>query len=357
VNNFTDKKTEFEAVGRRLRSVISELPNKGSEELQLLSVAIREISKESNRYDKNAFITGSSNHIAHVLEALSEDTSKEEILSRAPVVLIQVAKWMREATLRSGRASDDESKVIGDVFRKLHESKDVEVFGERDQFFYVLPFDVLTTKAHENLGDLSKYEEAMAKKMSKWSEDLNGWDTRVAKHEESLGKVVGRYNFVGLTQAFRDLHKSKSRDWEMNFALCLFLGTMLLAPFVAQTLATLGVIESLKPLSVSKLDDLPKITPILGIELVLLYFFRVSLHSFHSLKAQLLQLDLRMALCAFVEEYLKFAKGQSQSEGDVNRLVKFENLIFSGLTPDPDKVPSTFDGFEQMANMAKELRK
>jgi hypothetical protein len=354
---FSDNKSSFEAVGIRLSRAINELRSDTNQELSLLSVAIHEISQKLDFYDANASLTGTKENISTVLSEFADDKGNDAIEKHAPKALIEVARWMREAALHTGKASHEESTVISHAFRMLYERNEVENFGARDQFLFVLPFDVLTKKATANLGDLSKSEAAMEKKMSKWTSTFETWDAKVKEHEVTLGNMSARYNFVGLTQAFRDLYQSKSKDWELNFALCLALGIMLLVPFAAQTLAILGAIEWLKPLSVSKLEDLPKVLPIVGIELVLLYFFRVALHNFHSLKAQLLQLDLRMALCAFIEEYLKFAKGKSQSEGEINRLVKFENLIFSGLTPDPDKIPSTFDGLEHIANLAKEFRK
>ena len=43
--------------------------------------------------------------------------------------------------------------------------------------------------------------------------------------------------------------------------------------------------------------------PAVDFELIAIYFFRVVLMHFRSVKAQLLQLDLRIALCQFIENY------------------------------------------------------
>ncbi|HDR1137280.1 TPA: hypothetical protein QB640_002020 [Pasteurella multocida] len=68
-----------------------------------------------------------------------------------------------------------------------------------------------------------------------------------------------------------------------------------------------------------------------------------------------MQLELRQSLCQFIQNYADYAK--EIKEKDSASLEKFENLIFSSILSSPDKVPSTFDGLDQLANIVKEMRK
>jgi len=52
---------------------------------------------------------------------------------------------------------------------------------------------------------------------------------------------------------------------------------------------------------------------------------------------------MRLAACAFIQQYAQFAGGQKPQT-----LEKFEALVFSGLAIEPGKVPSTFDGLEHV---------
>jgi hypothetical protein len=70
-----------------------------------------------------------------------------------------------------------------------------------------------------------------------------------------------------------------------------------------------------------------------------------------ALDRQLLQLELKMAACGFIEEYAKFA-----TENEKADLSKFEALVFGGIVADLDKVPSTFDGIDALAGIVKEIR-
>jgi len=60
--------------------------------------------------------------------------------------------------------------------------------------------------------------------------------------------------------------------------------------------------------------------------------------------AQMMQLELRMALCQFIHNH-------------ADDYEKFENIIFSPLVSSDDKIPTTFDGMEQLAKLVSEFRK
>ncbi|HDR1868661.1 TPA: hypothetical protein SIC62_000746 [Pasteurella multocida] len=67
-----------------------------------------------------------------------------------------------------------------------------------------------------------------------------------------------------------------------------------------------------------------------------------------------MQLELRKTLCQFIQSYADYAK--EIKEKDRSSLEKFENLIFSSILSDSEKVPSTFDGLEQLANLIKNIK-
>lgn len=86
-----------------------------------------------------------------------------------------------------------------------------------------------------------------------------------------------------------------------------------------------------------------------ALELVLIYFFRIVLHGLNSNKAPLLQIDLRLTLCRFIQKYTEFSKGIK--EDNPNALDKFEALIFSGLVMQDGKLPTTLDGLEPIQKL------
>ncbi|MBU2325714.1 MAG: hypothetical protein KJ884_22405, partial [Gammaproteobacteria bacterium] len=61
------------------------------------------------------------------------------------------------------------------------------------------------------------------------------------------------------------------------------------------------------------------------------------------LRAQLLQIDLRMTLCQFIDKYAEYSAQVKKNGGSLDG---FESVVFSGLVTIDEKIPSTFDGLE-----------
>lgn len=96
------------------------------------------------------------------------------------------------------------------------------------------------------------------------------------------------------------------------------------------------------------------IVPMITLQIILVYFFRVALFNFKSIKAQLLQIELRKTLCQFIQSYTNYAK--EMKESDKTSLEKFENLVFSGLISNEENLPSTFDGLEQIGKIIQSIK-
>ena len=82
---------------------------------------------------------------------------------------------------------------------------------------------------------------------------------------------------------------------------------------------------------------------------VLLYFFRISLFNIRALKSQLLQIDLRLSLCEFISNYTEETakmRGNAKESFD-----KFESVIFAPIVATDDKIPTTFEGIEQLTGL------
>lgn len=131
----------------------------------------------------------------------------------------------------------------------------------------------------------------------------------------------------------------------------LALAALMIAPPIAQIAYVLSHMDTIESRKGLLLYTLPTI---LAIEVILVYFFRVVLAQFRSVKAQVLQLDLRIALCQFVQSYAEYS--MTVKKNDPNVLAKFEAVVFNSLVPDNESIPSTFDGAEQLANLIKSIR-
>ena len=125
------------------------------------------------------------------------------------------------------------------------------------------------------------------------------------------------------------------------------MGIVMILPLIAAFgIAVFGDYDGAKHLFI--------LLPLISMEVILIYFFRVILINHKSVKAQLMQLELRQALCQFIQSYAEYSS--KIKEQDSAALEKFENLIFSGILANSEKLPSTFDGIEQLGGFIKSMK-
>jgi hypothetical protein len=197
----------------------------------------------------------------------------------------------------------------------------------------------------------SQTVEAAAKLKADWDTELDQRQVHVNSIKEGLRSATTSYNFVGLVDGFRHLATAKLTERRVAFWSLIALALLMVTTPAAQisyVVAHLDIIESKKG---QLFYTLPTI---LAIEVIVIYLFRVVLAQFRSVKAQALQLDLRIALCQFVQSYADYSVTVKKDDPTV--LAKFEAVVFSNIVAENEGIPSTFDGTEQLSNLIKSIR-
>lgn len=85
-----------------------------------------------------------------------------------------------------------------------------------------------------------------------------------------------------------------------------------------------------------------------------IYYFRIILNDYKSINSQILQIDTRKTLCQFIQSYAEYSSDIKKNNGMA--LDKFENIIFSGIVSDSDKLPSTYDGIHEIGKLIKSIK-
>ncbi|MBA6096379.1 hypothetical protein H4C80_04360 [Pseudomonas juntendi] len=198
------------------------------------------------------------------------------------------------------------------------------------------------------LKDLPSTIERSEKERQILEETIGSREARVQALADKLKTYETAFNFVGLYAGFQGMKTAKVVERRWNFGYLILLGFLLLLPFAVKVYLMYRGEEGLK-------FDTVGLATLAGLELLLLYFFRVALQNFKSIKAQLLQIDLRMTLCQFVQSYAEYSKdARSVSPGLLER---FEQVVFSGIVNDESAIPSTFDGLDKLAELVGRIRK
>ncbi|MGA6580795.1 hypothetical protein ACPEHY_22985, partial [Providencia sp. NPDC089923] len=175
--------------------------------------------------------------------------------------------------------------------------------------------------------------------------DLDEKQSKLDELKKYLSDLSIDYNFAGLTKAYSNIYISKNKERWASLAVLIFLAILSFSPLSIKVITETN----------NKISDV-NIVHYLGfsaLTIISLYFFRVALHNYNSIKAELTQIKLRMNLCMFVDNYSDFSKSKDNREA----LDKFENIIFSNIQPNENNIPSTFDGLEQLASLIDSLTK
>lgn len=220
---------------------------------------------------------------------------------------------------------------------------------------YMMPAAVAKDLLHHpdiaTMREFNKKQASAATLKKQWDDEIAAKEEKVDDLKGQLEKLETEFNFVGLVDGFGQLCTQKRSEKLLTLVSLLALGMAVMLPVVSEAIFIGLHIDNLDKYKQALLFALP---PLLTLEILLVYFFRVVLVHFRSIKAQLLQLELRTSLCQFIQSYSTYASEIKQK--DASALEKFESLIFSGLIASEENLPSTFDGTEQLAKLIKSIK-
>ncbi|EKN3682130.1 hypothetical protein OU748_004171 [Yersinia enterocolitica] len=194
--------------------------------------------------------------------------------------------------------------------------------------------------------ELSKKSEGL---IQQWNADIKEKEDRVNHLKLALDKHENAFNFVGLYSGFDNLSTAKKTEMKSAFKLLKILAFSATIPIL---------IEIFFVLTGTKLDStfqvITAMVPMISLFLVFIYYFRVALNNYQSIKSQINQIELRKTLCMFIQSYAEYSIEIKSKDKEV--LSKFENIIFSNIMTIDEKLPSTFDGIEQISNLVKSMK-
>ena len=210
---------------------------------------------------------------------------------------------------------------------------------------------IANSESIESIKDFNAVSSKAEKLKEEWEKDLSERENRVDKLKESLSEYENGFNFVGLYQGFDDLAKEKSTERDNILFWLKALSVIIILPVLAELVI---IYLNIDDISAIKDGLIVSIFPTLSLAAIAIYYFRVLLFNYKSVKSQLLQIDLRKTLCRFIQHYSKYSSEIKKQDSE--SLEKFENIIFSGIVTQDGNLPSTYDGVEQIGKLIKSVR-
>jgi len=214
-------------------------------------------------------------------------------------------------------------------------------FGNR-LFFGNEPFQAFLNY-EENIKKIEQHSIILKETSDNIQKSADEKLEKVEQLSDTLEHLKQGFNFVALSDGFSRMlnEKKSSKKWILRL---LFLIAVIISAIPAYKFFSDGGTNlTWQQIAISA-----------GLELVLIYFFRVVLFHYRTVQTQIMQLDLRLSLCQFIQSYAEYAKEIKTNDKDA--LDKFENLIFSSILSSDEKIPSTFDGLEQLNSLIKQFK-
>tara|TARA_R110002012_G_scaffold104794_1_gene245448 strand:- start:5 stop:1186 length:1182 start_codon:yes stop_codon:yes gene_type:complete len=230
------------------------------------------------------------------------------------------------------------------ITKNLFHSEQIKLFST---------FDEKRLTAEKTLNDIASSKDEITKKISDFQTELEQKEQTVENLQATLDKQETAFNFVGLYKGFNELVKRKQKEATNTFCFLIVLAFSLIAFPLSAMISIYNPNDISQSSAIS--THLLNLLPLISLEIILLYFFRVVLHNYKSIKAQVLQVELRQTLCQFIQNYADYSKEIKKDDPAV--LEKFENLIFSGIISDAENLPSTFDGMDQITKLLSSLKR
>ncbi|WP_426807999.1 hypothetical protein ABOC32_16600 [Pseudomonas sp. WOUb67] len=204
--------------------------------------------------------------------------------------------------------------------------------------------------AHPDVRNFTKFEGFV----SNACEKFNNFEVEYAKKikrigelEDQLIKSEQEYNFANLNDGFAKLRAAKIKEKILSFSGLVVMGVVLL---IIPVLKISGVFPAVE----DQFDKLIALVVVFGVEFLMIYFFRIFLANFRAISQQILQIDLRMTLCSFIESYSDFALEARKNDKEV--LSKFEEIIFSEVSFGDSSLPSAFEGIEHISSVIGKIK-
>lgn len=342
---FTELERPLQAYVDRLKGD-RDLAEEGSDpRARLLVGALSSMLESPEDYDQNAVLTPKWIGASLKTALLNQDFSDRAIEK----TLALAARIIREVTIRRSTYSALEVEILDHYINPKHQLSGDDL-AQADYIRNGLPISI----QRDLLDKISHADRSAANTKKNLLAGLDEIEERINAHKNELGKLESNYNFVGLTAAFNRVLEQKRSDKLFSFWATIALGVVAIG-VPAGVLALRSIRADLALFDPSWSPAAVAIfVAIIGVEIVALYFFRVALRNYQVARSQITSLQLRNALCAFIEGYMDFK--QRHAGKDPAALAGFEQLIFTGLPDSADGLPPTVEGLSQVAEIVRASR-
>lgn len=307
----------------KIRSLYEFAPDVDEANITRSSIEKKCVNSNRDGYPKNEILFYRDDEGKYDLyEKLSEEEKRDYILqskSKENELQIEISKL------------NEKLNTIGLEVEKLNQLKSkTEDFNEK------------YTQFENDYKENKKQNDEINAFLKNFTEEKNNVQNLLRSLEDKKHQL----NFTRLEKGFIDLLKRKEKEKIISFIFLVIFGILIL---LIPGYSIYMDFKNVKPIDFQKIDIF-LVLPAIALEAFLLYFFRIILHNYNSIKEQILQLDNRSEVLKFISHYVIFKKDNNIKQEDIS---KFEEIIFSKISPDMKTIPTSPDVISLVEKIAK----
>jgi len=319
-----------------------------------LGLMLKTISRHATKFDENCQVSIEwiGEHVLGELRAIVENQDDENVYVLATTIYRFIIEYDLSQKDELSKDIRGFVRIVLDESVKFSENDRQQISYARQEMPIAIIKRIINADEIDSLRNVRQISERVEKTIEGWEGTLKRTEETTVQLAESLKKHTKDFNFVGLREGFAELATQVEKELTKARVYMVIFGMLAAFPGVLDVWLILGGgrLDATK-LTTYHLTLLAIAT--VSTTVLILYYFRIALRKADSCTAQLTQLRLRMSLCRFIQSYADYSKEIKEKNADA--LSKFEAIIFSGIVSSEDKLPSTFDGLEQLTAFAKSV--
>lgn len=268
-------------------------------------------------------------------------------------IIIDILRFCKEFECRSNIFLESLHKFI-----LYYHNKIVSLNAEVEpQIYYALirmPFDIQEEIYSEKYAKFRNNidEEINATINKKFPNQKKEIEKLKEDNENYINLLKGfkqKFSFLALNQAFNKLEKSKQIARYISLLILFLLaGLIVYIPYfyyeksflIKQMTEIFNLTLNNENSSMSLFILFSGLIPMIFIESIFIYYFKIVLNKYNSITDQIIQLETKQAIMQFIESYINYKKDNNIKHEEMS---KFEEIIFSQISPNLKDVPSSPD--------------
>jgi hypothetical protein len=301
------------------------------------------------------------------ISATSYDTDTYE------TVVIFLIRIVREYQLKTDTQLPESAKKLLTIFAKESSTFSEDLNTQIYYTFNKMPFQITEDNFNKKLEAINNsigqtVKDTVVNELPKETEKIEALKEYIGKAQKLLEEQKEKFSFVLLNQAFSNLENSKVISKRFALGLLIVLGIVIvLIPYVyyKELFYIKEISEAFNELFKTKIDFSQNnssvlvimfigLIPMVLIETLCIYFFRIVLHKYNSLVDQIVQLETKQAIVQFIESYVDYKKDKNLTNEELS---KFEEIVFSKISPNLKDIPDSPSVIALVEGIAKAMKK